>query len=368
MLKIAENIFRKRKEKNITQEELADYMMVTKASVSKWETGQSYPDILLLPKLATYFNITVDELIGYEPQLSIEQIQKIYENLLNDVTKENLEDTMNKAKAIAHQYYSCFELLYYIGVFIINHITLIENETKIKEYVEYAEGLFKRIYGETDNTILMNKALNMRGVCLLQLNKANEVIELLPSSDYLFTSTDCLVASAYFQIKDIEEVDKQLQVFIYKNITDLITFLTMKSTLNIDDWKETSKRIENLIDSFHLSELNISLVLNFYLSIAIKYNQANELSMSKQYIEKYLTILLENKKYTLEIKGDQYFNKIDEWIDQYLMLGSRPIRNKKSVYLSFLNAVTNNPLLKNILICDDIQSLIQKLKEKIEEY
>ena len=45
-------------------------MMVTKASVSKWETGQSYPDILLLPKLATFFNVTVDELIGYEPQLN----------------------------------------------------------------------------------------------------------------------------------------------------------------------------------------------------------------------------------------------------------------------------------------------------------
>lgn len=55
MLKIAENIYRRRKEKNITQEELAGFMMVTKASVSKWESGQSYPDILLLPKLATFF-------------------------------------------------------------------------------------------------------------------------------------------------------------------------------------------------------------------------------------------------------------------------------------------------------------------------
>ncbi|WP_455105556.1 helix-turn-helix domain-containing protein [Peptostreptococcus sp.] len=39
MLKIAENIYQRRK--NITQEELADFMMVTKASVSKWESGQS---------------------------------------------------------------------------------------------------------------------------------------------------------------------------------------------------------------------------------------------------------------------------------------------------------------------------------------
>lgn len=51
-------------------------MLVTKASVSKWKSGQSYPNILLLPKLATFFNVTVDELIGYEPQLSLEQIKK----------------------------------------------------------------------------------------------------------------------------------------------------------------------------------------------------------------------------------------------------------------------------------------------------
>ena len=52
--KISKIILQKRKEKNITQKELAEYMKVTKASVSKWETGQSYPDILLLPKLATF--------------------------------------------------------------------------------------------------------------------------------------------------------------------------------------------------------------------------------------------------------------------------------------------------------------------------
>ena len=63
MLKIAENIYQRRKEKNIIQEELADFMMVIKASVSKWESAQSYPDILLLPKLATFFNITEDELM-----------------------------------------------------------------------------------------------------------------------------------------------------------------------------------------------------------------------------------------------------------------------------------------------------------------
>ena len=52
---IGTNIYRHRKESHLTQDDLARHLGVTKASVSKWETGQSYPDIELLPKLATYF-------------------------------------------------------------------------------------------------------------------------------------------------------------------------------------------------------------------------------------------------------------------------------------------------------------------------
>lgn len=56
-LNIGKCIIRKRKEKGITQEQLADYMGVSKASVSKWETEQSYPDIVILPKMAAYFKL-----------------------------------------------------------------------------------------------------------------------------------------------------------------------------------------------------------------------------------------------------------------------------------------------------------------------
>lgn len=57
-LNLAENIIRLRHDKKITQEQLADFVGVTKASVSKWETKQSMPDILLLPQLAAFFDVT----------------------------------------------------------------------------------------------------------------------------------------------------------------------------------------------------------------------------------------------------------------------------------------------------------------------
>jgi transcriptional regulator with XRE-family HTH domain len=64
-MKLSSNIAKKRHEKGITQKELAEYIGVSKAAVSKWEKGHCYPDIMLLPQLAIYFNISVDELLGY---------------------------------------------------------------------------------------------------------------------------------------------------------------------------------------------------------------------------------------------------------------------------------------------------------------
>ena len=64
-LKIGQKIKAKRRERDLTQEELANILGVTKAAVSKWENGESYPDIAMLPQIAQLFYITMDELFDY---------------------------------------------------------------------------------------------------------------------------------------------------------------------------------------------------------------------------------------------------------------------------------------------------------------
>lgn len=63
-LKINEQITSFRKQKGVTQEELARALGVTNQAVSKWESGQCCPDIQLLPQLAGYFGVSVDMLLG----------------------------------------------------------------------------------------------------------------------------------------------------------------------------------------------------------------------------------------------------------------------------------------------------------------
>lgn len=74
---IGMNIKNLRQEKHIKQETLADYLGVSAQAVSKWETGASDPDIALLPKLAAYFGVSIDELFEVPKSEQMERIQNM---------------------------------------------------------------------------------------------------------------------------------------------------------------------------------------------------------------------------------------------------------------------------------------------------
>jgi len=65
---LSKRIFESRKALRLTQEELAKKLSITPQSVSRWENGQSRPDIDMLPKLAAFFGTTIDSLFGYQAE------------------------------------------------------------------------------------------------------------------------------------------------------------------------------------------------------------------------------------------------------------------------------------------------------------
>ena len=65
-IKIGAFIAECRKEKQITQQTLADMLNITNKAVSKWETGNGLPDITLLSELASILGVSVDEILNAE--------------------------------------------------------------------------------------------------------------------------------------------------------------------------------------------------------------------------------------------------------------------------------------------------------------
>ena len=70
-IKINEQIAFLRKQKGLTQEELAQTLFVSRTAISKWESGRGYPSIDSLKEISSYFSVTIDDLLSGEKLLSI---------------------------------------------------------------------------------------------------------------------------------------------------------------------------------------------------------------------------------------------------------------------------------------------------------
>lgn len=86
-----------RKEKGYTQTALAEILNVSNRTVSKWENGDGYPDITILPKIARAFNVSVDELLNGEKALNSEADLKVTEV----ENRDNLENLFKICFVIA---------------------------------------------------------------------------------------------------------------------------------------------------------------------------------------------------------------------------------------------------------------------------
>lgn len=86
-----EKLLTLRKEKGLSQEQLAELLNVSRQAVSKWESGQTYPEIDKLIILSDLFKITLDDLVKDK---TIESIANIDESEINDNEKEDEDDIL----------------------------------------------------------------------------------------------------------------------------------------------------------------------------------------------------------------------------------------------------------------------------------
>ena len=126
-LLFAERIRQKRLERGLTQEQLAQDIRISPQSVSKWERGDGYPDITLLPRIANYFRISVDELIGNDEATRQEEVYEFQRKF--DAIPWNSEGWPQKlalAKECYDKYPQNYDVMYHLENAIVNNMDSIE--------------------------------------------------------------------------------------------------------------------------------------------------------------------------------------------------------------------------------------------------
>lgn len=353
ILNFSNNIVNLRHKKGITQEALADFIGVTKASVSKWETKQSMPDITLLPQLAAFFDVTVDELLGYEPNLSREQIRKIYFDLMAEFAKHPFEEVMAKSRQMAKKYYACHSFLFQICILWLNHVSLTPDPARQTEILEEASGLCTRIITDSRDIGLCNDAVLLKASIDLLCGKVPEVIdtleELLNPYHYSFQGETILV-QAYEMSGQREKANKYSQYGMYTHLLALIfgavQYLSLHAD-NLDTCEKTIDRIDRVMEIYDLENLHQNTAAQFHYQAAVVYCIHQKPKMALERIQKFASItkaLLGRDK--IYLQGDSYFDSIDDYFEQ-LDLGGNLVRDKKVISGSVVQAL-ENPVFDSI--------------------
>ncbi|MDE6709424.1 MAG: helix-turn-helix domain-containing protein, partial [Oscillospiraceae bacterium] len=129
-LYIGENLKKQRKLRELTQEQLADILGVSFQSVSKWERGEVYPDVELLPTIAEYFGITTDELMGVKEIHDSADVKKIIDKVKENMSKGLIEENIKLLAEAVKVYPNNYELLSHYAM----NITFVAIDNKSEEY------------------------------------------------------------------------------------------------------------------------------------------------------------------------------------------------------------------------------------------
>ena len=103
MIQLGERIKELRRRDGRTQEALANALGVTAQAVSRWEKGICYPDMGMIPSIANYFGVSIDELFGYDNERS-RKVDALHERIREMIRENNgMDVSMDGCIALARE-------------------------------------------------------------------------------------------------------------------------------------------------------------------------------------------------------------------------------------------------------------------------
>lgn len=286
-----------RKNKGITQEQLAEILKVSTPAISKWESGQTYPDISLLPIIARYFQVTIDFLFDFSDKLTYEDTKAI----CNDIVKkfENLKfsyaqkEWENYLRKFPTDYSLRYELAT-IGIFNLHKASSIE---EMYVFANKIIQVFEQCTKSDDLKIKQGGYFQMANLYIMKqdFDKAETVLNKLPMQ---FANPKFLLSMIFIGKNDLENANKNIQENIYRaaidiigELSNMISILTLNENENTDkilDLLNNQKQITNIFGLDPICGAGIRLQISKILAKNKEFEKLeNELENVINILEKY---------------------------------------------------------------------------------
>ncbi len=183
-MNIGTNIYTLRKEKKITQAQLAENLGVSEQAISKWENNQCAPDVSLFPIIADYFGVSIDRLFGYHTSSYTDEVEAIM---------KAADDSMNTYKEIEiiseglKKYPNSPDLKIYLAFSLSMLNRMSKDEKEKHDAIEKAIKVCKEVVNSCGDIEQVDCALNMlrRIYCEIgEFEKAVDAVEKISANGY----------------------------------------------------------------------------------------------------------------------------------------------------------------------------------------
>ncbi len=331
-LKIADNLTALRRERGVTQEVVADFLGVSKASVSKWEKGISLPDVAQIPRLASYYGITIDELMGYEAQLDMEQICEYYNKFAEAFSKRKFSEVMEEVRDFIRQYYSCYPALSHIVILLMNHYTMAEAGEQpaiLEEMISLCRHIQEK---STDVNICTEATIYQASLEMMRGNPqvAIEILEPYQDIHRRKEGAEMMLVQAYQMMGETEQATEWNQVNIYSHLINIVgssVFYIMSNLTNKEAALSTIDRVQKIIDAYELEYLNPNSYLQFVYAKAVFYATNGMEQPALENLSVFVNGAIDFMQNAVYLHGDKYFYRLSDFfkkMDDFNMLPRNP--------------------------------------------
>ncbi len=196
--RLAHNIRRLRKERHLTQEQLAQAMGVTLGAVYKWESGQSVPELSLIVDMADFFSTSTDVLIGY--QLRGRSLERALKELKQYRSSRQYEAGTCAVWKALQNYPNCFEIIYECGLFYADKALETQSRSDYEAALVQLDRACELIDQNTDESVSELSIRNQMARIHFCLGHTDTCMEILTQYNFCGINNariGCILADSY---------------------------------------------------------------------------------------------------------------------------------------------------------------------------
>lgn len=232
MLEIGEKIKELRKSQDVTQEKLADYLNISYQAVSKWENGLALPDITLIPRIANFFGVTCDELLGLkecEQTKELMEYEKVYKE--NNVKGKVLEN-IKLARTVLEIYPRNYQWMLNLAYPLISYNDTEEHTAHSKKngFLEESIDICERILEDCTTDSIRHSAIQILCYSYPHINKTDEAIRMANEMPDFYLCKEQLLTHIYRGEEQIKAC-QQLLISSLSTICGLIWMLCSENLM-----------------------------------------------------------------------------------------------------------------------------------------